>query len=95
MTTPESEPQKRIYAKRTTTVADAWDLSESVTALIMDGRMKEAAILHVIQTDTMKDSEWEELIAYISHRTSHRQGSAALRPDKTAHKPSATVATLL
>ena len=70
-------------------------MSESVAALVMEGRMKEAAILYVIQTDTMEDSEWEELIAWISHRVSHRRASAASRPDKTAHKPSATVATLL
>ena len=63
-------------------------MSESVAALIMEGRMKEAAILHVIQTDTMKDTEWEALIAYISHRVSHRRISGALRPDK-AHKPQA------
>ena len=64
-------------------------MSESVTALVMEGRMKEAAILHVIQTDNMEDSEWEELIAYISHRVSRRRASAALRSDKTAHKPQA------
>ena len=72
--TPDPEPQKRIYTKRVTTVADARDMSESVAALV---------------------SEWEELIAWISHRVSHRRASAASRPDKTAHKPSATVATLL
>lgn len=89
MTTPDPKPQKRIYAKEVTTVSGARGMSEAVAALMMDGRMKEAAILHVIQTDTMKDTEWEELIAYISHRTSHRRPSAALRPDKTAHKPQA------
>lgn len=62
MKMPDPEPQKRIYTKRVTKVADARDMSESVAALIMDGRMKEAAILHVIQTDKMKDAEWEELI---------------------------------
>ena len=51
--------------------------------------MKEAMLLHVRQTDDMKDQEWEELICLISHRVSHRRTSAASRPDKTAHKPQA------
>ena len=94
MTTPDPEPQKRIYTKRVATVAGAWGHSEAVTALIMEGRMKGAAILHVIEVDNMEDSEWEELIAWISHRFSRRRAGAALRPDKTAHKPQARFVAL-
>ena len=85
MTTPE--PQKRIYAKEVTTVSGARGMSEAVAALIMGGRMKEAMLLHVYQTDDLKDQEWEDFICLISHRVSRRRASAALRSDKTAHKP--------
>ena len=88
MTTPDPEPQKRIYTREVTTVSGARGMSEAVAALIMEGRMKEAMLLHVYQTDDMKDQEWEELICLISHRVSRRRVSAALRPDK-AHKPQA------
>ena len=85
MTTPE--PQKRIYAKEVTTVSGARGMSEAVAALIMEGRMKEAMLLHVYQTDNMEDQEWEELICLISRRVSRRRASPAPRLDKTAHKP--------
>ena len=88
MTTPDPKPQKRIYAKEITSASDARGMSEAVAALMMAGRMKEAALLHVYQTD-MKNEEWEELICFISHRISHRRASAAQRPSKTAHKPQA------
>ena len=87
MATPDPEPQKRIYTKKVTTVSAARDMSEAVAALMMEGRMKEAMLLHVYQTFDMKDEEWEELICLISHRVSHRRANPALRPDKTAHKP--------
>lgn len=82
MTTPDPEPQKRLYAKEVTTVSGARGMSAAVTALMMAGRMKEAMLLHVYQMDDMEDQEWEELICLISHRVSHRRASA-LRPDKT------------
>ena len=89
MTTPDPEPQECIYAERVTRAAAGWDFSEAVTALIMEGRMKEAVLLHVYETDEMHDREWENMIALISHRVSHRRPSAASRPDKPAHKPQA------
>lgn len=88
MTTPDPEPQKRIYTKEVKTVSGARGMSEAVAALMMAGRMKEAMLLHVYQTD-LKDQEWEEFICLILHRVSNRRASAASRPDKTAHKPMA------
>ena len=88
--TTDPGPQKRIYTKEVTTVAGARGMSEAVAALMMAGRMKEAMLLHVYQTDDIKDQEWEEFICLISHRVSGRRASA-LRPDKTAHKPTASI----
>ena len=82
ITSDPDEPQKRVYAKEVTTVSRMRDMSEAVAALMMAGRMKEAMLLHVYQTDDMENQEWEELICLISHRVSRRRGSAALRPDK-------------
>ena len=86
MTMPDPKPQKRIYAKKVTTVSGTWGVSEAVAALMMEGHMKEAMLLHVYQTDAMEDQEWEELICLISHRA-RRLPTPAPRPDKTAHKP--------
>ena len=43
-------------------------MGEVVAALMMEGRTKEAILLHVYQTDNMEDQEWEELIRLISRR---------------------------
>ena len=48
---------KRVYADEITALAGARGISESVAALIMEDRMKEAALLRVYQTENMRNEE--------------------------------------